>query len=153
MSLNRALTELFKAIREEAARNPEFAERIGEAIAVYKPPKRRRRPAAAAPVAAPPPAKPFDLQAALAREGEAPANDAAIAAPDINPIAFFSREGEEALRKELEEESREALAALVTEHNLDPAGAAAEADKAGLIDQIVAQAKKRVERDKALFNY
>lgn len=153
MSLNRALTELFKAVREEAARNPEFAERIGEAIAIYKPPKRRRRAVAPAPATPPPPAKPFDLQAALAREGEAPANDAAIAAPDINPISFYSGKGEEALRKELEGESREALAALVAEHNLDPAGTAAEADKAGLIDQIVAQAKKRVERDKALFNY
>jgi hypothetical protein len=162
MSLNRALTELFKAIREEAARNPEFAARLGEAIAIYKPPKRKRKPA---PAPAPPPAKPFDLEASLARAPLPEAEDAAavaedqvfspLAAPSLNPIAFFSREGEDALRQELNGQaySREALAALVAEHNLDPAGAAEGADKAGLIEQIVAQAKKRVARDKALFDY
>jgi hypothetical protein len=165
MSLNRALTELFKAIREEAARNPEFAARLGEAIAIYKPPKRKRKPA---PAPAPPPAKPFDLEASLARAPLPEAVDAAAVAedqvfspppapptPSLNPIAFFSREGEDALRQELNGQvySREALAALVAEHNLDPAGAAEGADKAGLIEQIVAQAKKRVARDKALFDY
>ena len=160
MSLNRALTELFKAIREEAARNPEFAAKIGDAIAIYKPPKRKRR------APAPPPAAPFNLHESLARtaaepapEVHDPAEEAESAAfgpgPELNPIAFLSREGEDALRRELDGEtySREALAALISEHNLDPAGEAADADKAGLVDQIVSQAKKRVARDKALFDY
>jgi hypothetical protein len=213
MSLNRALGELFKAIREEAARNPEFAARLGDAIAIYKPPKRRRSPPAPAP--APPPAQPFDLAGALARPAgdagddeaadasgfgaraagapgsDAPGSDAPGsgasgsgasgsgasrpeaarphtptlatlrpeprhgAAPALNPISFLSREGEEALRRELAGAgfSREGLERLVAEHNLDPAGLAAGADKSALIEQIVSGAKKRVARDKALFDY
>jgi hypothetical protein len=160
MSLNKALMELFRAVREEAARNPEFAAKLGDAIAIYKPPKRRRKLAATA--APPPPPKPFDLKESLARPAIEEAADPVaqveaaafpVPAPDLNPISFYSREGEDALRAALDAQSRDELAALAAEHNLDPAGAAAQADKAGLIDQIVAQAKKRVERDKALFNY
>jgi hypothetical protein len=162
MSLNRALGELFRAIREEAARNPEFATRLGDAIAIYKP-KRKKRPAG--PAVWPGPIAPFDLQASLARAPAPEAEEADIAAepeaesapdvPALNPISFLSREGEAALRQELSADaySREALQALAAEHNLDPAAAAAGADKVGLIEQIVVQAKKRVERDKALFNY
>jgi hypothetical protein len=167
MSLNRALTEMFKAVREEAARNPEFAAKIGEAMAIYKPPKRRRRLPAVVAAPSPAPAKPFDLQESLARPEPPEAKDFAAEvedevfappaadAPKINPITFITREGEDALRSELEGEaySSEGLQRLVADHNLDPAGLAAGADKAGLIDQIIAQAKKRVARDKALFDY
>lgn len=163
MSLNRALTDMFRVIREEAARNPEFAEKLGDALAAYRPPRRRRRASSSAQSVAekavPPPA--FDLaaeieskafpvpEAELGSQGEAPD------VPDINPISFLTKEGEDALRRELTGEtySRDALAALVREHNLDPAGLATKADKSGLVDQIVAQAKKRVARDKALFDY
>ena len=75
------------------------------------------------------------------------------AAPAINPISIFANQGEEALRVALAAPSQEALAALVAEHNLDPAGLAAGADRDGLIEQIVKQAKKRVERDSKLFDY
>jgi hypothetical protein len=155
MSLNRALGELFRAVREEAARNPDFAERLGQAIAIYKPPRRRKpAPAPALPAA---PAAPFDLSASLAR-ADAPEQDVEVAAepaPALNPIAFLDREGAEALRGELGEAaySLAALHALIAEHNLDPAGQAAGADRDALIDQIVSQAQKRVTRDKALFNY
>ena len=57
------------------------------------------------------------------------------------------------MRTALAAPSREALAALVEEHNLDPAGEADGADRDGLIEQIVAQARKRVERDSKLFDY
>jgi hypothetical protein len=77
----------------------------------------------------------------------------AVAAPAINPVSIFSNQGEEALRSVLAEPSREALVALVAEHNLDPAGQAEDADRDGLIEQIVSQAKKRVERDSKLFDY
>ncbi len=75
------------------------------------------------------------------------------AAPAINPVSIFSNQGEDALRSALSAPSREALVALVAEHNLDPAGQAEDADRNGLIEQIVSQAKKRVERDSKLFDY
>jgi hypothetical protein len=149
MSLNRALGELFKVIREEAAANPEFALRLEEALGFYKPSARRKQAAKAKlkrPVEPP-------KQAVRAR-GEI-GQETVPAAPALNPISLYTREGEAALRRELEGEvySREALAALVAEHNLDPAGEAAAADKPALVEQIVVQARKRVERDQKLFDY
>ena len=46
-----------------------------------------------------------------------------------------------------------ALRALVAEHNLDPSGAAAALDAPELVTHIVAQAKKRAERDEKMFDY
>lgn len=46
-----------------------------------------------------------------------------------------------------------ALKALVVEHNLDPSGAAAGFDAPELVTHIVAQAKKRAERDEKMFDY
>ncbi len=151
MSLNRALTEFFKAVRDEAANNPAFAAKLGDAMALHKPRRRKGpRPVAAEKPAAPPPAPAFDLAAEIGGKDD----DAPPLAPALNPIAFLNKEGEAALREELAGDySQEDLAALVAEHNLDPAGIAEKADKDGLIDQIVAQAKKRVARDKALFDY
>ena len=148
MSLNRALAELFKVVREEAAGNPAFALKLEEALSVYRPSKAlkqaakaRLRPKPAAPAAAPAPAPVEPV------EQEAPA------APGINPISIYTNQGEAALRTALAAPSREALAALVAEHNMDPAGQAEGADRDGLIEQIVAQARKRVERDSKLFDY
>ncbi|MGE3302097.1 MAG: hypothetical protein AB7M12_03195 [Hyphomonadaceae bacterium] len=160
MSLNRALAELFKAIREEAAHNDAFAARLEDALALYKPP-RRRRPARPAPAAEPPaPAQtPPVLEALEAFDPEPPAPiepaDVAPGPPALNPIALYSEAGEAALRSVLEDEtySREALSLLIAEHNLDPAGAADDGDKPALVEQIVAQARRRVERDRKLFDY
>jgi hypothetical protein len=59
------------------------------------------------------------------------------------------------LRQELETGpySAAALAALASEHNLDPAGEAEGADRQGWIEQIITQAKKRLARDAKLFEY
>lgn len=145
MSLARALAELFKAIRDEAGTNPDFALKLEQALAVYKPSKRAKQAARerVAPRPAPPPVSP------------APTQRAAPPPDGVNPVAMLQQQGEEALRAELagEDYSAEALAALAAEHNLDPAGEAADADKSGWIEQIVAQAKRRVARDSKLFDY
>jgi hypothetical protein len=145
MSLARALAELFKAIRDEAGTNPDFALKLEQALAVYKPSKRAKQAAREriAPRPAPAPIQP----------------DPPPAAPppsfDVNPVALLTQQGEDALRAELSGEtySAETLAAWAAEHNLDPAGEAANADKSGWIEQIVAQAKRRVARDSKLFDY
>ena len=146
MSLARALAELFKAIRDEAGTNPEFALKLEQALAVYKPSKRAKQ-AARDRVAVGPAAPPIT---------PAPARPAATPPPTgVNPVAVLTQQGEEALRAELagEDYSTAVLAALAAEHNLDPAGEAAGADKSGWIEQIVAQAKRRVARDSKLFDY
>lgn len=148
MSLARALAELFKAIRDEAGTNPDFALKLEQALAVYKPSKRAKQAARerVAPRPAPPP------QAAPApTHAPAPSQPP----PGVNPVSVLQQQGEDALRAELagEDYSAKALAALAAEHNLDPAGEATEADKSGWIEQIVAQAKRRVARDSKLFDY
>jgi hypothetical protein len=156
MSLNRALGELFKVIREEAASNPAFALKLEEALSVYRPSKALKQAARAK---LKPKAPPVAGPAPLEEEAEsAPLPHPAppdVEPPALNPVAVFTREGEAGLRAALDggDYSREALAAVVEEHNLDPAGAAAGADRDGLIEQIVAQAKRRVERDSKLFDY
>lgn len=144
MSLARALAELFKAVRDEAGTNPDFALKLEQALAVYKPSKRAKQAARerVAPRPAAPPAQPAPAPRAAPPEG-------------VNPVAVLQQQGEDALRAELAgaDYSAEALAALAAEHNLDPAGEAADADKSGWIEQIVAQAKRRVARDSKLFDY
>lgn len=157
MSLNRALAELFKVVRDEAASNPAFALKLEEALSAYRPSKAFKQ-AARAKVRPPPPKPSTPVEAepigAAAPEPETIEEIAEVeAAPAINPVAIFSTGGEDALRIALAGPSREALAALVAEHNLDPAGQAEGADRDGLVEQIVAQARKRVERDSKLFDY
>ncbi|HWA21541.1 MAG TPA: hypothetical protein VG735_03990 [Caulobacterales bacterium] len=142
MSLNRALAELFKVVREEAAGNPAFALKLEEALSVYRPSKALKQAAKAR--LRPKPAAPAPAE---------PVGQEEPAAPGINPISIYTNQGEAALRMALAAPSRAALAALVEEHNLDPAGQADGADRDGLVEQIVAQAKKRVERDSKLFDY
>jgi hypothetical protein len=146
MSLNRALTELFKVVREEAAGNPAFALKLEEALSVYRPSKALKQAAKAR-------LKPMPVAPGPAPAPVEPAEQEEPAAPGINPISIYTSQGEAALRTALAEPSREALAALVEEHNLDPAGEADGADRDGLIEQIVSQARKRVERDSKLFDY
>lgn len=146
MSLNRALAELFKVVREEAAGNPAFALKLEEALNVYRPSKALKQAAKAR-------LKPRPAASEPAPAPVEPVGQEAPAAPGINPISIYTNQGEAALRTALAGPSREALAALVEEHNLDPAGEADGADRDGLVEQIVAQAKKRVERDSKLFDY
>jgi hypothetical protein len=142
MSLNRALAELFKVVREEAAGNPGFALKLEEALSVYRPSKALKQAAKARLRPKPPAPVPDE-----------PVGQEEPAAPGINPISIYTNQGEAALRTALAAPSREALAALVAEHNLDPAGEADGADRDGLVEQIVVQARKRVERDSKLFDY
>jgi hypothetical protein len=147
MSLNRALAELFKVVREEAARNSDFALKLEEALSVYRPSKALKQAAKARlkPRPAAPALEPAPVLGELAESVEP--------TPGINPVSIFSNQGEQALRTALAAPSREALIALVAEHNLDPAGQADNADRDGLVEQIVSQARKRVERDSKLFDY
>jgi hypothetical protein len=45
------------------------------------------------------------------------------------------------------------LRALIVEHNLDPSGATGAMDDAELATHIIAQAKRRAERDEKMFDY
>jgi hypothetical protein len=146
MSLARALAELFKAVRDEAGTNPDFALKLEQALAVYKPSKRAKQAARDRVAVRPAPAPVMQ---------PAPAPPSAPPPVGVNPVSLLQQQGEDALRAELagEDYSAEALAALAAEHNLDPAGEAANADKSGWIEQIVAQAKRRVARDSKLFDY
>ena len=54
---------------------------------------------------------------------------------------------------EEEEQKLTALRALVTEHNLDPGGVTSTLTRDELATHIVAQAKRRAERDEKMFDY
>lgn len=134
MSLNRTLTRLFSEIRREARANPEFARRLETIIAAHV----SNRGAETEAATAPPPGPPEEL----------------AEMPDLNPVGLFQREGAEGLSAALDGAWNEgALRALISEHNLDPGGEAGALDRAGLVAHIVAQAKRRVERDRKLFDY
>lgn len=140
MSLNKSLNRLFDEIRREAKRNPDFADRLDAIFRVHESARdvaddvvdAARADAVEAPVAAPEPAAPRE---------------------ELNPVAFFTREGADALKVALTKFTKPALEDLLAEHNLDPAGAAAGLPKPALVDHIIAQAQKRVERDRKLFDY
>ena len=70
-----------------------------------------------------------------------------------NPVALYKREGEVALAAHLGAHDVPALHALIAEHNLDPSGEAGALDREGLAAHVVAQAKRRAERDEKLFDY
>jgi hypothetical protein len=76
-----------------------------------------------------------------------------VAAPDINPAGLLKREGEDALRTALQGQKLSALRALVSEHNLDPGGVTSTLTRDELATHIVAQAKRRAERDEKMFDY
>ena len=155
MSLNRTLDRLFDEIRREAKRNPDFADRLDAVLRSHESrrevsdeviaeveaqdqapgPKGRAKPA---PQAQPAPPK---TQPAAAK----PAT--------LNPAGLYSRSGEEALRKALSEQDLGALRALVAEHNLDPGGVTAALTRDELAAHVVAQAKRRAERDDKMFDY
>jgi hypothetical protein len=166
MSLNKTLDRLFDEIRREAKRNPDFANRLDavlqlhdsrrdvpegvvEEIASSSPASGGGGDAGAKPVepegrVAPPASKPITAPT-KAKKGEP--------APDINPAGLYKREGEAALSAALQGQKLTALRALVTEHNLDPSGVTSTLTRDELAAHIVAQAKRRAERDEKMFDY
>lgn len=140
MSLNRTLDRLTRAIKREAARNPGFADKLDTILSAHT--SRRAEgedgeietdAPEAPPVVAPP----------------------QFVAPDLNPVAIVSAQGADMLAAALSGDvyTSDALRALANEHNLDPAGELADADKETIIAHIVAAAVRRVERDRKLFDY
>jgi hypothetical protein len=147
MSLNRTLARLFDEVRREARRNPDFARKLDAIIRVHQsglePDEaflaalEEEAPVAAASVWSAPP--PVELAAPVA----------------FNPLVVFKREGADGLRAALMDDawSDIALQGLLRDHNLDPAGDAAVLPKPAMVEHIVAQAGRRAERDKKLFDY
>jgi hypothetical protein len=154
MSLNKTLDRLFDEIRREAKRNPDFADRLDAVLRLHD--SRRdvadevveevaqERRAGTPPAQAAPPAKPSS------RASQKPATEASAL---INPVGLFKREGEDGLTAALTKHDIGALRALLVEHNLDPSGEAAAFDYDELAAHIVAQAKRRAERDDKMFDY
>lgn len=148
MSLNKTLDRLFDEIRREAKRNPDFADRLDAVLRLHESRRdvpdevleqaaREAPPSAAAKTPAPPPAPP----------------PTAAKAPPLNPAGLYKRRGEEALAAALAALDAEALRALIAEHNLDPSGAAEGLGRDALAAHILAQAKRRAERDDKMFDY
>jgi len=131
VSLNRTLTRLFSELRREAKTNPDFARRLDAILAAHV----------------------TNRALEAGDERETPML-AAVAAPAINPVGLYQREGEDGLSAALNGAwDAPALRALIAEHNLDPGGEAGALDREGLVAHIVAQARRRAERDRKLFDY
>jgi hypothetical protein len=162
MSLNKTLDRLFDEIRREAKRNPDFADRLDAVLRVHE--SRRDVPdevveeiqSSAAPDGAP------EAQVSVAKQkkrgaaASQPAVQLSAAAPQvasINPAGLYKKEGEPALIAALASQELTALRALVAEHNLDPSGVTPSLTRDELAGHIVAQAKKRAERDEKMFDY
>ncbi len=171
MSLNKTLDRLFDEIRREAKRNPDFANRLDAVLRVHESrrdvpdevvedvlsspasggggehsepegqvaPKAKRRNA--------------PLSQPAARPDSSPASGGALSAPSINPAGLYKKDGEAALIAALASQELTALRALVAEHNLDPSGVTPSLTRDELAAHIVAQAKKRAERDEKMFDY
>lgn len=170
MSLNRTLDRFFDEIRREAKRNPDFANRLDAVLQRHD--SRRDVPDDVMEDVARDETPPPQAGEVRAKRGEgespskrraAPPQSAAPTAPPqagelkkapaINPAGLYKREGEEALRKALEGQELSALRALVAEHNLDPSGVTPALTRDELAAHIVAQAKRRAERDEKMFDY
>jgi hypothetical protein len=164
MSLNKTLDRLFDEIRREAKRNPDFADRLDAVLRLHD--SRRDVPdevieeVATAPKAAAPPAeqpKPSAKPAAEAPPAQAkplPKAPAGRRMLDLlNPVGLYKREGEAALTATLAKTNAETLRALIVEHNLDPSGETESLDRDGLAAHVIAQAKRRAERDEKMFDY
>jgi hypothetical protein len=155
MSLNKTLDRLFDEIRREAKRNPDFADRLDAVLQRHD----SRRDVSDEVMdevvrdeatSVPPASSRQKKQAAPAPEqtaGKMPAVQA------INPAGLYKKDGEDALTAALVALDSAALRALVEENNLDPAGETPAMDEAELVAHIVAQAKRRAERDEKMFDY
>jgi hypothetical protein len=168
MSLNKTLDRLFDEIRREAKRNPGFADRLDAVLRLHD----SRRDVADEVVeelASPanggggersdpdgqlaPAAKAKRRNTSLSQPAAQPESSPASKAPALNPAGLYKREGEDALTAALAALDQLALRALIVEHNLDPSGATGAMDDAELATHIIAQAKRRAERDEKMFDY
>jgi hypothetical protein len=168
MSLNKTLDRLFDEIRREAKRNPEFADRLDAVLRLHD----SRRDVAdevvedVAQQSSPVSGGGGERQRAgggksASRRAAPPQSAAPTAppqageheAPSLNPAGLYKREGEDALTAALASLNKTALRDLIAEHNLDPSGATGEMDDAELATHIIAQAKRRAERDDKMFDY
>lgn len=147
MSLNKTLTRLFNEVRREAKRNPAFADRLDAVLRLHGSARDVSDDV-------------LDEVAQEAEPGPAAASrqtaarvEAGGAALELNPVALLVRDGEDALTEALIALPDASLARLVHEHNLDPAGAAEGLAGPHLVAHIVAQAQKRIDRDRKLFDY
>ncbi|MGE0828897.1 MAG: hypothetical protein AB7O04_06035 [Hyphomonadaceae bacterium] len=157
MSLNKTLDRLFDEIRKEARRNPDFANRLDAVLRSHA--SRRDVPddalieAEETQVESPPKAaeekpRPEDK---IEKAPQAAAPNLNL--PGINPVGLLQKAGEDALEEALISQNRDALLALIAEHNLDPVGEVQKLDREALQAHVVAQAKRRIERDKKMFDY
>ncbi|WP_395644473.1 hypothetical protein [Terricaulis sp.] len=158
MSLNKTLDRLFDEIRREAKRNPDFANRLDAVLRLHD--SRRDVPEEVTAeiesdgvVLTPPPAKPApEAQKPAVKPSAKPAQGRRMLEL-LNPVGLYKREGEEALTAMLAKANTETLRALVIEHNLDPSGETEALEDGALAAHIVAQAKRRAERDEKMFDY
>jgi hypothetical protein len=169
MSLNKSLDRLFDEIRREAKRNPDFADRLD---GVFRAHSSRRDVAdeviedvaiggTVSPPASEGGANEVSGGGKSAKRRAAPPQSAAPTAPpqageqkaSINPAGLFKKEGEAALVSALADQDLISLRTLVAEHNLDPSGVTPSLTRDELAAHIVAQAKKRAERDEKMFDY
>lgn len=160
MSLNKTLDRLFDEIRREAKRNPDFANRLDAVLRVHD--SRRDVPdgviediaADAPPIeAAKPMEEPAAPSAAAKKKAPAAGKTPPPDGPTVNPAGLYKREGEGALVAALASQKLSALRAMVAEHNLDPSGVTPALTRDELAAHIVAQAKRRAERDEKMFDY
>ena len=162
MSLNKTLDRLFDEIRREAKRNPDFADRLDAVLQRHD--SRRDVPDEVLddvvqdePKKAPSSRTAGVSPAVTGGKSKKPAGEAPVlqgaAAPDINPAGIFRKSGEEGLAAALADQDLSALRALVAEHNLDPSGVTPSLTRDELAAHIVAQAKRRAERDEKMFDY
>jgi len=174
MSLNKTLDRLFDEIRREAKRNPDFADRLDAVLQRHDsrrdvadevledvarddtplpPAGEVRAERGEGEVAGKGKRRKAPLSQSAAQPDSSPARGGASQAPAINPAGLYKKAGEDALTAALVPLDAAALRALVAEHNLDPAGETAAMDDAELVAHIVAQAKRRAERDEKMFDY
>lgn len=175
MSLNKTLDRLFDEIRREAKRNPDFADRLDavlrlhdsrrdvadevvEGVATQSSPgsgggdERSEAEGQGAP-ASKKNRKDAPLSPPAAQPDSLPARGGASETTVLNPAGLYKREGEDALTAALGALDQASLRALITEHNLDPSGVTGPMDDAELATHIIAQAKRRAERDEKMFDY
>lgn len=167
MSLNKTLDRLFDEVRREAKRNPDFANRLDAVLQRHD--SRRDVPdevvddvLKSSPASGGGPERSGGEGARPAKRRAAPPQSASPTAPPqagvqkppaINPAGLYKRQGEDALRAALETQELSALRALVAEHNLDPSGVTSSLTRDELAIHIIAQAKRRAERDEKMFDY
>jgi hypothetical protein len=157
MSLNRTLDRLFDEIRREAKRNSDFADRLDAVLRMHDSRRDVQEGVIAdvAAEAAPPPGGGVRSRAKSGKAEAPPAPPVSIAAkpPSLNPAGLYKREGEDALVAALAKQDLSALRSLVAEHNLDPGGITGALTRDELAAHVVAQAKRRAERDEKMFDY